>query len=126
MPPFTGGALYVRRRAKSIFNAETKGGAVHFSAEDAAGLTEILRWRRDVRHFRPTPLEAATLARLQAAVDLSPSVGNSRPWRFLRVRSPALRLRVAEIFERANAEAAAGYEVNAREEYFALKLAGLR
>jgi len=99
---------------------------LHFSAEDAAGLTALLRWRRDVRHFRTDPLEAATLARLQAAVDLVPSVGNARPWRFLRVRSPALRARVAEIFEHANAEAATGYAADDQAAYLALKLAGLR
>jgi len=99
---------------------------VQFTAEDADRLTEILRWRRDVRHFRTDPVEPATLARLRAAVELSPSVGNARPWRFLRVRTPDLRARVAEIFERCNAEAAAGYDDAARDDYLALKLAGLR
>lgn len=88
-------------------------------------LTEILRWRRDVRHFRADPVPAAVLAELRAAMDLAPSVGNSRPWRVLRIVSPDLRAAVRAEFDRARAAAGARYDAATRRAYDGLKLAGL-
>ena len=59
-------------------------------------------------------------------MDLAPSVGNSRPWRVLRVKDQVLRDRVQDIFGSCNREAGADYEVATRAEYVRLKLAGLR
>jgi len=97
-----------------------------FGPSDAAVLHDVLRWRRDVRHFRRDPIPDDVMARLRAAVDLAPSVGNSRPWRFLRVRSPDRRAAVTAMFERENTRAAEGYDDATRDDYLALKLAGLR
>lgn len=65
------------------------------------------------------------LDRLRAAMDLAPSVGNSRPWRVLQIKDKSLRGRVQDIFETCNREAVAGYDEPARAEYVRLKLAGL-
>lgn len=89
-------------------------------------LQDVLEWRRDVRHFLPDPIPAATLARLRAAMDLAPSVGNSRPWRVLQVDSATLRTAIIANFETANAKAGAIYDDDKRADYNALKLAGLR
>lgn len=89
-------------------------------------LQDILRWRRDVRHFLPDPIDGAVLERLRAAMEMAPSVGNARPWRVLNVVSPDKRAAVIANFEAANAEAARLYEGEKRAEYNALKLAGLR
>ena len=91
-----------------------------------AALSDILRWRRDVRHFRPDPVDPACLARLRDAMACAPSVGNSRPWRVLQVEDRAKRTRIVEIFERCNADAAREYDGASRSDYLALKLAGLR
>ncbi|MFQ6548243.1 5,6-dimethylbenzimidazole synthase [Aestuariibius sp. 2305UL40-4] len=91
-----------------------------------AALTDILTWRRDVRHFRPDPVPEAVMAEVMASVDLAPSVGNSRPWRFVRVRSAAARDAVIASFERCNAAASEGYGGAEQARYRALKLAGLR
>ncbi len=99
---------------------------MNFSSAQAETLNEILQWRRDVRHFRSDPVPDAVIDRLLAAMDLAPSVGNSRPWRVLRVRNQELRNRVQDIFERCNQEAASGYDHATRAEYVRLKLAGLR
>lgn len=99
---------------------------MNFSEAQAETLNDILRWRRDVRHFRADPIPEPVLDRLRAGMDLAPSVGNSRPWRVLRVRTESRRARVLDIFEACNREAAAGYDEEARAEYFRLKLAGLR
>ena len=96
-----------------------------FDTTDAATLTRILQWRRDVRHFRTDPVDPAVISRLQSAMDLAPSVGNSRPWRVLNVQSPALRAAVRTNFETCNAKAANGYDAEKQAQYLALKLAGL-
>lgn len=89
-------------------------------------LHDILRWRRDVRHFLSDPVDRDVLDRLRAAMELAPSVGNARPWRVLHVVSPEKRAAVIANFEAANAEAAKLYQGAKRAEYNALKLAGLR
>jgi 5,6-dimethylbenzimidazole synthase len=98
---------------------------MEFSATDTATLLRILRWRRDVRHFHPDPVDETTLDRLRATMDCAPSVGNARPWRVIRVDDPALRAAVRDNFRRANAEAAQIYSGAKQAEYLALKLAGL-
>ncbi len=88
-------------------------------------LRDILQWRRDVRHFRTDPVDPAILTRLQAAMDLAPSVGNARPWRVLQIETPDLRQAVIANFEAANAKAAKTYSDKKRAAYQKLKLAGL-
>ncbi len=89
-------------------------------------LHDVLQWRRDVRHFLPDPVPGDVLARLRAAMDMAPSVGNARPWRVLHVKTPALRQAVIANFEAANAKAGAIYDDKKRRAYDQLKLAGLR
>ncbi|MGU3538251.1 5,6-dimethylbenzimidazole synthase [Methylobacterium sp. A54F] len=89
-------------------------------------LDDLFAWRRDVRRFRPDAVDEATLRTCLAAACHSPSVGNSQPWRFVRVADPSRRGSVAESFERCNAAAASGYAGSQRELYLRLKLEGLR
>ncbi|XVX20520.1 5,6-dimethylbenzimidazole synthase [Actinomycetota bacterium] len=96
-----------------------------FSAEQAGTLWDVMRWRRDVRHFRADPLGEDVLDRLRAAMDLAPSVGNARPWRVLRVDDQDLRAAVRAEFEECNALAAAEYDDAARAAYIRLKLEGM-
>jgi 5,6-dimethylbenzimidazole synthase len=96
-----------------------------FTPTDAATLERIMRWRRDVRHFRKDTLEEPRIAALRQAMDLAPSVGNARPWRVIRVEDAALRRAVHDNFIAANAQAAAEYEGDRRADYDRLKLAGL-
>ncbi len=93
------------------------------SFRDAFAL--LLRWRRDVRHFRTDPLDAALLQSLLEAACLAPSVGYSQPWRFVAIASAAARVTVKANFERCNATALADYEGSRARQYAALKLAGL-
>lgn len=62
-----------------------------FTPQFTATLSELLAWRRDVRRFRRDALDEDVLASLFSAAQLAPSVGNSQPWRFVRVRSDPLR-----------------------------------
>lgn len=66
------------------------------------------------------------LIKLEEAMALAPSVGNSRPWRVVRVENRELRQRIVESHESANQVAAEQYEAEQRSAYRSLKLAGLR
>ncbi len=101
------------------------GRAMRFDETQVATLESILRWRRDVRHFRRDPVDEAVLARLAEAMALAPSVGNARPWRVIRVEDSALRAAVRADFQRCDEAAAADYADEQAAAYRALKLAGL-
>jgi len=88
-------------------------------------LTEVLRWRRDVRHFRPDPISEAVIERLRATMEMAPSVGNARPWRVIRVDSPEIRAQVLANFEAARVAAGASYADAQAEAYAKLKLQGI-
>jgi len=98
---------------------------VIFDVATAATLESVLRWRRDVRHFRPDPLPEAEIEALCRAMDFAPSVGNARPWRVLRVKTVAKRAALRVIFEAENAAALATYTGDQAADYARLKLAGL-
>ncbi|TDL81889.1 5,6-dimethylbenzimidazole synthase [Palleronia sediminis] len=99
---------------------------MRMTPDHVSALDDILRWRRDVRHFRPDPLAPELLDRLRRQMDLAPSVGNSRPWRVMQVEDPARRAGIIASFESCNRRAAREYSGDARRDYLALKLAGLR
>ncbi|MEX6508778.1 5,6-dimethylbenzimidazole synthase [Jiella sp. M17.18] len=88
-------------------------------------LTDLLAWRRDVRRFRTDPVPDALIDALLDLVQAAPSVGNSQPWRFVRVESAAARAAVRRSFERCNAEALGGYGGERAKLYAGLKLSGL-
>ncbi len=91
-----------------------------------AKLHELFAWRRDVREFRTDPVGAGIIERLVHVAALSPSVGFSQPWRFVRVDDRARRDAVIASFERENANALNEYQGSDAEHYAKLKLAGLR
>jgi 5,6-dimethylbenzimidazole synthase len=88
-------------------------------------LRGLFRWRRDVRRFRPDPVDDETLHRLLAAACLAPSVGLSQPWRFVIVDDPSRRVAVTETFRDANREALDACAPEDVSLYARLKLAGL-
>ncbi|MCJ2082365.1 5,6-dimethylbenzimidazole synthase [Methylobacterium sp. J-090] len=98
---------------------------VQFDAGFRQTLAELFAWRRDVRRFRGDPVDETLLRRCLDLAALSPSVGNSQPWRFVRVTNPARRAAVTRSFEHCNEAAATGYAAERRDVYIRLKLAGL-
>ena len=88
-------------------------------------LQDLFRWRRDVRHFLPTPIPAATLDALLQTAALAPSVGLSQPWRFVTVDDPGRRAAIRANFQACNADALARQEGDRAGLYARLKLAGL-
>lgn len=97
-----------------------------FSPQFRDELTELMRWRRDVRRFRTDPVDDAVLRACLDSFALAPSVGLSEPWRLIRVQSPAARAAALANFEAANAEALAGYAGDRARRYSRLKLSGLQ
>ena len=85
----------------------------------------LFRWRRDVRRFRTDPLDDALVDRLLGLALLAPSVGNSQPWRFVRVDDRKRRSAVRHVFEACNREALGSYDGKRASLYARLKLAGL-
>lgn len=86
----------------------------------------LLHWRRDVRRFCSDPLPDEVLERLLELADLAPSVGNSQPWRIVRVDDLNMRKAVEACFECENQAALKNYEDDKATLYARLKLAGLR
>lgn len=89
-------------------------------------LDALLTWRRDVRHFQTAALPEGALDHLLDRACLAPSVGNSQPWRFVRVLSHERRAAILAHVEEENRRAAAIYADETRADYDALKLHGLR
>ncbi|MEL7213070.1 MAG: 5,6-dimethylbenzimidazole synthase [Pseudomonadota bacterium] len=89
-------------------------------------LSELMRWRRDVRRFRTDPVEAAVLDRCLASFACAPSVGLSEPWRLVQLTSPDIRQKALANYERANAEALKGYSGDQAARYATLKLSGMQ
>ena len=98
---------------------------MEFSDDERLSLQRLLRWRRDVRHFRTDPVPEALLDTLKEAMSLAPSVGNARPWRVLRVENAGLRQAVQALHDRANAQALAAQPDARKPKYQQLKLHGL-
>lgn len=97
-----------------------------FDEAFATQFAALLAWRRDVRRFRRETLPEGLVARLLTQAELSPSVGHSQPWRWMRVSDAAQRAAVQASFERCNADALADYADERARLYASLKLEGLR
>ena len=98
-----------------------------FPPEFRDQLNDLMRWRRDVRHFHADkPVSDDLLAEVLDAIRLAPSVGLSEPWRIVGVNSDNARAKALENFESANAEALNGYSGDRAKIYAGLKLSGMR
>lgn len=96
-----------------------------FDQAEIDGFAEILRLRRDIRHFRSDPVPEDVLQRLFAAAHLAPSVGLSQPWRFVVLDDRDKRRRIRESFLACRAAEAARFEGERRKKYLSLKLEGI-
>ncbi|MFC6639473.1 5,6-dimethylbenzimidazole synthase [Sulfitobacter sp. JBTF-M27] len=97
-----------------------------FTDDFRAGLHDLMRWRRDVRHFRTDPVDEALLQQCLDTFSLAPSVGLSEPWRIVRVRSETMRDAAILNFKDTNAKALAGYTGDQAKLYASLKLSGMQ
>jgi 5,6-dimethylbenzimidazole synthase len=105
--------------------AEATGTPPDFDDEFRAKLAALIAWRRDVRRFSDKPVPQSLIDGLLDIAQLSPSVGNSQPWRWVQVESPAKRNAIRANFAASN-QAACQAQPDARAgAYASLKLAGL-
>src|SRR5580704_15804735 len=97
-----------------------------FSEPERTAVYRAIGARRDVRHgFVDRPFPDELLKRLLSAAHSAPSVGFMQPSRFIVIRSLATRKAVHDIFQQANAQAAASYAGERGDQYAALKLEGI-
>ena len=95
-----------------------------FSPDERAAVYRAIAERRDMRHFRPDPVEPALLERLLWAAHHAPSVGFMQPWRFIRVTSRALREQMHALVE-TERQATAQALGERQDDFMRLKVEGL-
>jgi len=97
-----------------------------FDADFLERLEDLFIWRRDVRHFKTDTIDEELLEKLLKVTCLhSPSVGNSQPWRYVKITDPVRRDKVKKDFEAQNQQALENYHGDKARLYASLKLAGL-
>lgn len=117
--PLIGDATTAAARA-----GDPTGWAFAESARQA--LHAVIAARRDIRRFRPTPVDDAILTRILSAAHHAPSVGHSQPWRFVLVREAESRERAALMADRQRLRQAAMMDADAARQLLDLKLDGIR
>ncbi|HMI74756.1 MAG TPA: 5,6-dimethylbenzimidazole synthase [Steroidobacteraceae bacterium] len=95
-----------------------------FTPEEIATVYRVMGMRRDMRHFLPDPLDDALLRRLLGAAHMAPSVGLMQPWRFIRIRDPALRSSVHALVEAERIKTAQAL-AEREDEFMRLKVEGI-
>ena len=101
-------------------------GKPDFDSDFQDKLSDLFKWRRDVRHFLPDPISREEVLELLEEANLAPSVGLSQPWRFVLVETQENRQKVIANFENANRNALNDYNEDKAKLYSQLKLAGLK
>ena len=96
-----------------------------FDAAFAKDLDDLFRWRRDVRHFQLRAINDEVIGHLLDTACGAPSVGNSQPWRFVRLASAPLRREILSHVDEEVRRAGEIYEKGEQQEYARLKLHGL-
>ena len=57
---------------------------------------EAIRQRRSIRHYRTDPVDGKTVEAVLEAAHWAPSWGNRQCWRFIEVRDPETKSRIAD------------------------------
>lgn len=95
-----------------------------FSEADKAAIYRVIAERRDMRHFKPDPIDSGLLQRLLSAAHLGPSVGFMQPWRFIRITDQALRRQIHALVEEERLATAAAL-AEREDEFMRLKVEGI-
>lgn len=104
--------------------AEVRGWA--FPEESRESFYDILGARRDVRRFRPDPVDPEIVRRVLAAAHMAPSVGHSQPWRFIVIADPATRERASRMADEQRLRQARQLDPDAARRLLDLQLEGIR
>ena len=68
-----------------------------FSDLEIDAVYRAIAERRDMRHFKPDPIDPETLQKLLLAAHHAPSVGFMQPWRFIRISDKTLRHKLHQL-----------------------------
>lgn len=96
-----------------------------FDQSEIEAIYRVIAERRDVRHFVPGAIDEDQLMRLLAAAHQAPSVGLMQPWRFIRIRDPALREQMYTLVDEER-QATASALGERGDEFMRLKVEGIR
>lgn len=97
-----------------------------FPEEARSAFYDVVAGRRDIRRFRPDPVDREILDRVLAAAHSAPSVGHSQPWRFIVVTEPATRERAARMADEQRLRQARQMEPDSARRLLDLQLEGIR
>jgi nicotinate-nucleotide--dimethylbenzimidazole phosphoribosyltransferase len=87
---------------------------------------EIVAARRDIRRFRPDPVDEVILDRVLTAAHRAPSVGHSQPWRFIVVTEAGTRERAARMADEQRLKQARQLAPESARRLLDLQLEGIR
>jgi 5,6-dimethylbenzimidazole synthase len=96
-----------------------------YSEAERTAVYRAIAERRDMRHFTGGEVAPQVLKRLLAAAHHAPSVGLMQPWRFIRIRQPALREAIHQLVEEERLRTAEALNERA-EDFMKLKVQGVR
>lgn len=96
-----------------------------YSKSERLAVYRAIAERRDMRHFRPDPIDPTVLKHLLAAAHQAPSVGLMQPWRFIHIKDHGLRQKLALLVdeERLHTAEALGKRSN---QFMKMKVEGIR
>jgi len=97
-----------------------------FSEAEAAALHAVIAARRDIRRYRPDPVEPGLLRQVLTAGHQAPSVGHSQPWRFIVITEQATRDTAALLADRERLRQAELLTDDRRARLLDLQLDGIR
>ena len=95
-----------------------------FSQAEIDAVYRAIHERRDMRHFRPDPVDPAQMERILAAAHHAPSVGLMQPWRFVRISDRALRQQIHALVETERQQTAEALG-DRGEKFLRLKVEGI-
>ncbi|MGH8585545.1 MAG: 5,6-dimethylbenzimidazole synthase [Gammaproteobacteria bacterium] len=95
-----------------------------YSPQDLAAVYRVIAGRRDMRHFRPGPIDPPVLKRLLEAAHQAPSVGLMQPWRVIRITDRGLREQIRGLVEEERQHTAEALGKR-RDEFLRLKVEGI-
>ncbi|MHB8741571.1 MAG: 5,6-dimethylbenzimidazole synthase [Sulfuricaulis sp.] len=96
-----------------------------YNDSERAAVYRAIHERRDMRHFRPDPVDPDTLRRLLEAAHRAPSVGLMQPWRFIRITEHSLRQRIHALVEQERKLTAEALGERSKE-FMRLKVDGIQ
>jgi 5,6-dimethylbenzimidazole synthase len=97
-----------------------------FSEAEREAIYRVMRYRRDVREFRPDPVPAEVLGRILEMAHYAPSVGFMQPWNFIVITSLEIRRQIKQLFQQHNErESSRIADAERKRLYEQLKLEGI-